>query len=132
MTTIKTSRLILRNWEEEDLEPFAALNADPRVREFFPCLMSQQESGQSVKTMSDHITKCGWGVWAASLIETNEFIGLIGLEDVRFKAHFTPAVEFGWRLAFNYWNKGYATEGAKAALLYGFNKAYHGEDRHAS
>ena len=60
------------------------------------------------------------GFWAASLIETGEFIGMIGLEDVYFKAHFTPAVEIGWRLAFDYWGKGYATEGAQAALQYGF------------
>lgn len=121
MVTIKSSRLILRQWQDSDLAPFAALNADPRVREFFPGLMSRQESDQSVKIMSDHIEKCGWGFWAASLIETDEFIGFIGLEEVYFQAHFTPAVEIGWRLAFEHWGKGYATEGAKAALKYGFD-----------
>lgn len=120
MVTIKTSRLILRQWQDSDLAPFAALNADPRVREFFPGLMSREESDHSVKLASDHIARCGWGFWAASLIETGEFIGFIGLEDVYFQAHFTPAVEIGWRLAFNHWGKGYATEGAKAALKYGF------------
>lgn len=120
MVTIKTSRLILRQWQDSDLAPFAALNADPRVREFFPGLMSREESDHSVKLASDHIARCGWGFWAASLIETGEFIGFIGLEDVYFQAHFTPAVEIGWRLAFNHWRKGYATEGAKAALKYGF------------
>ena len=120
--TVKTDRLILRPWGEKDLEPFALLNADPRVREYFPGLLSRQESDHSVKLMSDHIERYGWGFWAASLIETGEFIGFIGLEDVYFKAHFTtpPAVEIGWRLAFNYWGKGYATEGALAALQYGF------------
>lgn len=117
---IKTERLILRQWRKEDLEPFAELNADPRVREFFPGLMSREECERSIKLMSDHITRCGWGFWAVSLIETNEFIGFIGLEDVYFQAHFTPAVEIGWRLAFDYWGKGYATEGAKTALAYGF------------
>ncbi len=73
--------------------------------------------------MSNHIERCGWGFWAASLIQTGECIGFIGLEDVYFSAPFNafnPAVEIGWRLAFSHWGKGYATEGAKAALHYGF------------
>src|SRR3990167_4707868 len=118
--TIKTERLILRPWREEDLEPFAKLNADPRVMEYFPGLKSRQESDHSAKLMSDHIQRCGWGLWAVSLIHTGEFIGFIGLEDVYFTANFTPAVEIGWRLAFDYWGKGYATEGAMASLRYGF------------
>ena len=125
--TIKTSRLILRQWHEEDLAPFAHLNSDPRVREFFPGLLSPQESDNYVKLMSDHISRTEWGFWAASLIQTGEFIGFIGLEDIYFTAPFNklaPAVEIGWRLAFNYWGKGYATEGAKAALQYGFEKLY--------
>lgn len=118
--TVRTERLILRSWEEDDLEFFARLNADSRVREYFPGILSRQESDASVKLMSNHIEKCGWGFWAASLIKTGEFIGMIGLENVHFKTHFTPAVEIGWRLAFAYWGKGYATEGAGAALEYGF------------
>lgn len=120
---VQTKRLILRQWCEEDLEPFAQLNADSRVREYFPGLLSHQESDASVKLMSDHIQRCEWGFWAASLIQTGEFIGFIGLEDVYFKAPFnklTPAIEIGWRLAFNHWGKGYATEGALAALRYGY------------
>lgn len=117
---IKTERLILRPWKEEDLEPFAQLNADPRVREFFPGLLNRQESDQSVALWSEHITKYGWGLLAVALVQTEEFIGFIGMQVVDFEAHFTPAVEIGWRLAFNYWGKGYATEGASAMLQYGF------------
>jgi 3-dehydroquinate dehydratase/shikimate dehydrogenase len=120
MATLTTSRLILRQWQDSDLAPFAVLNADPRVREFFPTLMNREESDRSARLISDHITRCGWGFWAASLIETGEFIGFIGLEDVHFQAHFTPAIEIGWRLKFDHWGKGYATEGAKAACTYGF------------
>jgi len=118
---IRTNRLILRQWNSTDLEPFANLNADPRVREFFPGLQTKEESDRSVSIMADHIQKYGWGFWATSLIETGEFIGFIGLEDVHFKAEFTPAVEIGWRLAFKHWGKGYATEGAVASIAYGFN-----------
>jgi RimJ/RimL family protein N-acetyltransferase len=120
---VQTKRLILRQWHQEDLGPFAQLNADSRVREYFPGLLNQQESDASVKLMSDHIERSGWGFWAASLIQTGEFIGFIGLEDVYFKEPFNklnPAVEIGWRLAFNHWGKGYATEGALAALRYGY------------
>ena len=121
--TVRTKRLILRPWQESDLEPFAQLNADPRVREYFPGILSREESDASVKLASNHIERCGWGFWAASLIQTGEFIGFIGLEDVYFSAlfnKFTPAVEIGWRLAFNHWGKGYATEGARGTLQYGF------------
>lgn len=120
MATLTTCRLILRQWQDSDLAPFAKLNADPRVREFFPTLLTSQESDHSIQLFSDHIAKHGWGFWAVSLIETGEFIGFVGLQEVHFQAHFTPAVEIGWRLAFDYWQKGYATEGAKAAVKYGF------------
>jgi 3-dehydroquinate dehydratase / shikimate dehydrogenase len=119
-TIIKTERLTLRPWRESDLEPFARLNADPKVREYFPGLQTREESDASVRKASDHIQRCGWGFWAASLSQTDEFIGFIGLEHVPFKAPFTPSVEIGWRLAFEYWGKGYATEGALASLMYGF------------
>lgn len=117
---IRTDRLVLRQWTSADLEPFASLNADPKVMEYFPGLKTKEESDHSVSLMSGHIEKCGWGFWAASLAETGEFIGFIGLEDVHFKTDFTPAVEIGWRLAFKHWGKGYATEGALASLRYGF------------
>lgn len=117
---IKTERLILRKWRDEDLLPFAELNADPCVREFFLSTLDPQTSNEHIKYYSNHIEKYGYGFWAVSLISTGEFIGFIGIQNVHFKAHFTPAVEIGWRLAFNHWGKGYATEGAKAALRYAF------------
>jgi len=122
--TVTTERLLLRQWREEDLAPFAKLNADPRVMEYFPKLQTREESDASVKNVSDHIQRHGWGFWAASLLETGEFIGFIGLQQVPFQAAFTPAVEIGWRLAFEHWGKGYATEGAKAALQYGFERLH--------
>lgn len=80
------NRLVLRQWKQEDLEPFACLNADPKVMQCFPGLKTKKESDHSLE-------KCGWGFWAASLVETGEFIGFIGLEDVHFKTDFAPAVE---------------------------------------
>lgn len=120
---IKTKRLLLRSWEDHDRQPFAKLNADPRVREFFPSLLTRKESDVSIDLMQNHIQKYHFGFFAVALIETGEFIGFIGLQKVSFPAAFNalaPAIEIGWRLGFEHWNQGYATEGALQALEYGF------------
>jgi 3-dehydroquinate dehydratase/shikimate dehydrogenase len=116
---IRTKRLILRPWQEKDLEPFAKMNADPRVMEYFPSVKTFAETADEYRRILDHFSKHGWGLWAVSLNET-DFIGYIGLRFDNFPAPFTPAFEVGWRLAFDYWGKGYATEGALASLNYGF------------
>ncbi len=120
MTTLTTPRLILRQWRESDLEPFAAMNADPRVREFFPSMLTREESDLQAKHFADAIEKIGWSFWAVEVKSTGKFIGFIGLTNVQFTASFTPAVEIGWRLAYDSWGHGYATEGAQAALKFGF------------
>ena len=127
---IQTERLILRQWSEEDLDPFAALNADARVMEYFPSVLSRQESDQMMKRMQAKIEERGWGWWAVSLVGDEKFIGFIGMNDVdpvSFPAHFAPTVEVGWRLAYPFWSKGYATEGALACLKYGFETLSLGE-----
>ncbi len=121
--TIKTDRLILRSWKEEDLEPFAKLNADPRVMEYFPSTLSREESDHMVKRIQTKFEKTGCCFWAVSAPGVADFIGMIGLnrlDNSILPVHFLPAVEVGWRLAFDYWGKGYATEGALACLKYGF------------
>jgi len=120
---IQTERLILRQWSEGDLEPFAALNADTRVMEYFPSVLSRQESEQMMKRMQAKIEERGWGWWAVSLVADDKFIGFIGMNDVdraSLPVHFAPTVEVGWRLDYPFWGKGYATEGAIACLKYGF------------
>lgn len=120
LVDIRTERLLLRPWREEDFEPLVQMNADSRVMECFPAVKSREDSTGAFHHMQTHIKKHGWGFWAAELLQTGEFIGFIGLEHVDFTAPFTPAAEIGWRLAFAHWGKGYATEGAKEALRYGF------------
>lgn len=122
--TIKTQRLILRPWRPEDLEPFAKLNADPRVREFFPSILTREESDRSAEIMSREIKNQGWGFWAVSAPGVADFIGMIGIDHVHFEAPFTPAVEIGWRLSHEFWGKGYATEGAYAALQFAFDSLH--------
>jgi 3-dehydroquinate dehydratase/shikimate dehydrogenase len=120
---LTTRRLILRPWKREDFPLFAAINADSRVMEFFPSVLSREESDAIALRLQREIEEKGWGFWAAVLSDSQEFIGFIGIS---YRTHqslpvsFTPAVEIGWRLAFEYWGKGYATEGALAVLKYGF------------
>src|SRR5437773_429601 len=116
---ICTERLCLRPWLPEDREPFAAINADPRVMEHFLTVLSRRESDGLTDQIDDHFRRHGFGLWAVEITNVAPFTGFIGLSIPRFESHFTPCVEIGWRLAPDYWNRGYATEGARAALRFG-------------
>ena len=117
---LHTPRLLLRRWRESDRDPFARLNADPRVMEYFPAPLSRGDSNLMVDRIQDHFDRYGHGLWAAELPSTAEFIGFIGLNVPTFESHFTPCVEIGWRLAFEHWGRGLATEGARAVLHHAF------------
>ncbi len=119
---IVTPRLRLRRWRPADLEPFAALNADPAVMEHFPSTLSREESEAMFGRMEEHFKKHGYGLWAVEVRGQAPFIGYIGLAVPSFEASFTPCVEIGWRLARPWWGQGLATEGARAALAYGFER----------
>ncbi|HEY6292075.1 MAG TPA: GNAT family N-acetyltransferase [Terriglobia bacterium] len=119
---LRTARLALRRWRAEDREPFAALNADPVVMEHFPALLSGAESDAGVERIDAHFRRHGFGLWAVEIPNVTPFAGFIGLSIPLFQAHFTPCVEVGWRLARDYWGKGYAAEGARAALGFGFER----------
>ena len=118
---IVTPRLVLRRWRTTDRDPFAALNADPRVMEHFPKTLTREESDAAADRIAAHFNEHGYGSWAVEIPGVTEFAGFVGLVHPRFEAHFTPCVEIGWRLAAEYWGQGYATEAARAAVAYGFN-----------
>jgi ribosomal-protein-alanine N-acetyltransferase len=120
--TLTTARLRLRPWQEADLAPFAALNADPRVMEHFRQCLSRAESDAFVERIQQHFREHGFGFWAVEDRESGQFVGKVGLGWAKFAAHFTPCIEIGWRLTYDSWGRGYATEAARAALDDGFER----------
>jgi RimJ/RimL family protein N-acetyltransferase len=118
--TIRTHRLHLRPWRDDDLPAFAALNADPTVVEFFPKPLDRAESDALAARIRDGFASRGFGLWAVEVPGVADFIGFVGLSVPQFEAHFTPCVEIGWRLAHEHWGRGYASEAARAALDFGF------------
>lgn len=120
MIELTTPRLLLRQWRDNDLAPFAALNADPRVMAFFPSTLTREASDAMARRCSSLIAGRGWGLWAVTLRENNAFIGMTGLHRPDAQLPCSPCVEIGWRLAFDYWRQGYAQEAARAALHAGF------------
>jgi RimJ/RimL family protein N-acetyltransferase len=120
LLTLETPRLLLRPWRDADA--FAAMFDDPKVMEFLLPVQDRAAIDAMVGRIRGHFDRHGYGWWAAELKETRAFIGFIGLVHIPFEAHFTPAVEVGWRLASAYWGKGYATEGARASLAAAFTQ----------
>ena len=104
--TLRSERLVLRPWREDDLGPFAALNADPETMRFFPAPLSRVESDALVERMVLTFAESGMGMWAVEVAGGPAFVGAVGLVPVRFEAPFTPAVEVGWRLAREHWGRG--------------------------
>lgn len=98
----------------------AQLNADARVMEFFPSTLTREESDKAVDRIEAALLEQGASFWAVEIPGVTQCAGFIGLSIPDFEAHFTPCIEIGWRLAAEHWGKGYATEGALAALDYGF------------
>jgi len=121
MKPIYTERLLLRKWKESDLVPFSQLNSSPKVMEFFPKLLSKNESDELAKDIQNKLNKNGWGVCAVEEKQSGNFIGFVGLNQPKTELPFTPCIEIAWRLAEEYWGKGYATEAAKKILEYAFN-----------
>lgn len=117
---IETNRLILRDWHESDRAPWAEMNADPRVREFFPGLLTPDQSDASMALFIEHQARNGFTFWAIEEKTTGAFAGFTGLLRAEFEAPFNPCVEVGWRLAVPFWKQGYATEAARASFDFGF------------
>jgi RimJ/RimL family protein N-acetyltransferase len=120
MAELRTERLVLRHWRESDLDPWAAMNADPQVREHFPDLLTRDQSDAAMARFEAGLARRGFGFWAIEVRATSEFIGCTGLDPVAAQMPFT-GVEVGWRLTRSAWGRGYATEAARESLAFGFD-----------
>ncbi|MDB5065328.1 MAG: aroE [Chloroflexi bacterium] len=117
--TLRTERLLLRPWSAGDRAAFAELNADPHVMEWFPSTLSRAESDALAERIEQQMDVHGWGLWAVEVPGIADFIGFVGLSPADGTLGY-PSVEVGWRLAPSQWGRGYAPEGALAALRFGF------------
>lgn len=118
----ESNRLGFRMWQETDRAKFSNMNAKKEVMRYFPKTLEREASDNFLDSIKKHFKTYGYGLWAVEIKNSKEFIGFIGLLNATFEATFTPCTEIGWRLDNRYWHKGYATEGAKACLAYGFNR----------
>ena len=119
---LQTERLIMRQWRKEDWSEFAKLNSDPVVMEYYPNILSTEESNAMAQKIEALLSKRGWGFWAVESISKKTFMGFVGLHEPTYELPVTPCIEIGWRLAKEYWGKGYATEAAKTSLDFAFKK----------
>ena len=120
LVRLETARLIVRPWEERDSAPFAAVNADPKVMETLPAVMSRAESDAMIDRIMDGFNERGWGWFVVKRKSDGAFIGATGLDVPSFKASFTPCVELAWRQASGFWGQGYVSEAARACVGYAF------------
>lgn len=118
---LTTRRLLLRGWRAADLAPFAAMGADPEVMRYFPYRHSRETSDRMAQSIQDRFRAWGFGFWAMETADA-PFIGFVGLSRPTFASDFSDRVEIGWRLARAHWGRGYATEGARAALSFAFER----------
>lgn len=121
VVTLLTERLRLRQWQESDYLPFAAMNADPAVMAFYPKTLSVTESDALADMLKQLIATQSWGFWAVEIRAEKKFIGFVGINRPSYELPVSPCIEVGWRLDKAYWGKGYATEAAKQALRFAFD-----------
>lgn len=115
-----SQRLGFRNWTEADIPLMAAISADIDVMEFFPAVATSEQTAAFIERMKIMFTESGYCYFAVDRLEDNTLIGFIGLCYQDYDAPFTPCIDIGWRLGKDFWNKGYATEGAQRCLQYAF------------
>lgn len=116
----ESERLNFRLWKEGDKSAFAEMNSDLKVMEFFPKALTENESDLLYQSINDKMEEKNFGLWAVEIKKEKEFIGFIGFNIPNFESDFTPCIEIGWRLKKEAWGRGYATEGARECLAYGF------------
>lgn len=121
MVYFETERLVFRDWKVNDLNEFRIMNKDIRVMKYFTKILTDEETDSFYNIIQDEFRNYGYGLYAIETKHNNDFIGFIGFHWANFISEFTPCIEIGWRLKYDAWGNGFATEGAKACLKHGFD-----------
>lgn len=121
MFQLITERLILREWKDEDFEALHELCSDPEVMKYFPKIHTEEDTWAMIGRLRERMSQDGFCFFACELKETKETIGILGASKIRFEGPIKNAVEIGWRMRRNFWNKGYSTEGAKEVARFLFD-----------
>ncbi len=116
--SLRTDRLRLRGWRDEDLDPYAALNADPEVTEFLSVPLDRAGSAAMIERIRAHWRSDGFGLFAVERLDDGAFLGFTGVTTLPWAPD--PEPEIGWRFARHAWGRGYATEAALEAMRFAF------------
>ena len=117
-----SERLGFRNWKTSDVNSLFELNSNNEVMRYFPAIQTKTQSESFIQRMQEQFQKNGFCYFAVEVIETQEFIGFIGISEQTYEIDFNPSIDIGWRLHPKFWRKGYATEGAKKCLEFAFKE----------
>ncbi|WP_309232219.1 GNAT family N-acetyltransferase [Micromonospora tarensis] len=119
-TSLETPRLLLRRWRSNDLDGFAAVNAQPEVMRYIHHgrILDRAATAERLATYQRHWDERGFGLYAVEIKETGELAGFTGLAVPTFLPEIMPAVEIGWRLGRAHWGRGLATEAARAVVAH--------------
>jgi RimJ/RimL family protein N-acetyltransferase len=120
--TITTTRLVLRQWQDNDVDALGAINADPDVMRHFVAPLTMEQTARTIADYQASFAARGFGPWAVEDARTGELLGLAGLLPVRFDAHFTPAVHLIAKFAAHTWRRHIGTEAAREAIRDGFER----------
>jgi len=116
---LETQRLKLRFWQEEDIDDYAEICADPEVMRFLGGkTFTRLEAWRHMAFLIGHWQLRGFSHWAVEEKSSQRLIGRIGF----LHPQGWPDFEIGWTLGRQSWGKGYATEAATTALDYAFNE----------
>jgi RimJ/RimL family protein N-acetyltransferase len=113
---IRTDRLLLRRWHDDDRPTFFDLNSDPRVMATIGPVMDRAQSDAFIDRIEAGFEEHGFGLWCVELDGTS--IGFTGLSVPWFR----DGVEVGWRIRSAWWGHGFAPEAATAALGVAFDE----------